>query len=453
MEKELRVLSPVSILGYGIPTESLRNGVARQPHVIGVDAGSTDMGAYFLATGHPYMNRSAVKRDARLLLEAQRDTGAVLIMGSVGGAGSNSHVDNMVEIIRETAAELDLHFPLARIYSEIDRKLVEAAMHEGRVRPLTGAPQVTPEEIDKISGPIVAQMGVDPIIAALDAGAKVVVAGRACDEAIFAAPGRRAGFPYPLALHMGKLLECGAACAAPRTGRDSVFAYLREDHFVIEPLNPSRRVTPQSLAAHMMHEVEHPFLHREVLGTLDLSGVEFEPALERGTRVSGSRFTPARTPTIKLEAATLAGYRSFVLGGMRDPILIQQLDQVLDGVRARAAEISEVPRDRYTLTYRVYGRNGVMGDLESVSTITSHEIALVADVVACTQDEAHAVCDIVFNGLLAFPYKGSIATTGNFACPFSPEVQDFGPVFRFLLFHVMEVADPTEHFPMELVKI
>lgn len=453
MDQELRFVSPVSILGYGIPKESLKNAVARRPHIIGVDAGSTDIGAYFLGTGHPYMNRSAVKRDTRLLLEAQRETGAVIVMGSVGGAGSNSHVDNMVEIVREVAAELGVHFPLARIYSEIEPSTVKDAIWQGRVRPLTGAPNLVAADIDKVAGPIVAQMGVDPIIAALDAGAKVVVAGRACDEAIFAAPGVRAGYPYALALHLGKLLECGAACATPRTGRDSVFAYLRNDHFVLEPLSAARSVTPQSVAAHMMHEVAHPFLHAEVLGTLDLSGVEFAPAMERGTRVSGSRFKRSSIPTIKLEGANLVGYRSFVFGGVRDPILIEQIDELLEGVRSRAATIAEVPPECYSLTYHVYGRNGVMGDLETVTKITSHEIAVVADVVASTQEQAHAVCDIVFNGLLAYPYKGSIATTGNFACPFSPEVQDFGPVYRFLLYHVMEVADASQHFPIKLEHI
>ena len=45
---ELRVLSPTAILGYGYPRQSLDEGMRREPHVIAVDAGSTDGGPYYL---------------------------------------------------------------------------------------------------------------------------------------------------------------------------------------------------------------------------------------------------------------------------------------------------------------------------------------------------------------------------------------------------------------------
>jgi len=39
---EIRILSPTAILGYGFPESSFRAGLAREPHLIAVDAGSTD---------------------------------------------------------------------------------------------------------------------------------------------------------------------------------------------------------------------------------------------------------------------------------------------------------------------------------------------------------------------------------------------------------------------------
>ena len=45
---EIRVLSPTAILGYGFPEESFIEGMRRKPHVIAVDAGSTDPGPYYL---------------------------------------------------------------------------------------------------------------------------------------------------------------------------------------------------------------------------------------------------------------------------------------------------------------------------------------------------------------------------------------------------------------------
>ena len=42
--KEIRLLSTSAILGYGFPEASLQAGMARAPHVIGVDGGSVDPG-------------------------------------------------------------------------------------------------------------------------------------------------------------------------------------------------------------------------------------------------------------------------------------------------------------------------------------------------------------------------------------------------------------------------
>ena len=65
-----RVLAPTAILGYGFPVLSLREGMRLSPHVIAVDAGSTDPGPYYLGAGEAFTDRAAVKRDLRLLVEA-----------------------------------------------------------------------------------------------------------------------------------------------------------------------------------------------------------------------------------------------------------------------------------------------------------------------------------------------------------------------------------------------
>ena len=42
--EEYRLLSTSGLLGYGFPEASLDAGMAREPHMIGVDGGSTDPG-------------------------------------------------------------------------------------------------------------------------------------------------------------------------------------------------------------------------------------------------------------------------------------------------------------------------------------------------------------------------------------------------------------------------
>ena len=73
---------------------------------------------------------------------------------------------------------------------------------------------LTDELIDRC-GPICAQMGAEPIIRALDEGAEVILAGRACDDAIFAAMPMLKGMDAGLAFHMGKILECAGISAVP----------------------------------------------------------------------------------------------------------------------------------------------------------------------------------------------------------------------------------------------
>ena len=68
MTDEFRVLSPTAILGYGFPESSFRKGMERKPHLIAVDAGSTDPGPYYLGAGKAFTNRAFVKRDLRYML-------------------------------------------------------------------------------------------------------------------------------------------------------------------------------------------------------------------------------------------------------------------------------------------------------------------------------------------------------------------------------------------------
>ena len=67
---------------------------------------------------------------------------------------------------------------------------------------------------------IVGQIGTDPYIAAFEAGAQVVIAGRSCDTAIYAALPIWRGFDPGLALHMSKIMECGAQCGIPLAPND-----------------------------------------------------------------------------------------------------------------------------------------------------------------------------------------------------------------------------------------
>ena len=55
---------PAGVLGWGISADEIEAGLALSPHAIAIDAGSTDSGPAYLATGRSKYGRQSVKRDS-----------------------------------------------------------------------------------------------------------------------------------------------------------------------------------------------------------------------------------------------------------------------------------------------------------------------------------------------------------------------------------------------------
>ena len=172
---EMRVFSATGVIGYGYLESSLKAGMARNPHFLGGDAGSTDLGPYYLGAGESFTSRPMVKRDIRLMLLAAREKRIPLLIGSAGSAGGEPHLQWGHEIIREIAREDGLHFRLALIHSEQDKAFIKARLAEGKVRPLGPVPALTAEDVDRAER-IVGMMGAEPYQKALEMGADVVLA-------------------------------------------------------------------------------------------------------------------------------------------------------------------------------------------------------------------------------------------------------------------------------------
>ncbi len=93
-------------------------------------------------------------------------------------------------------------------------------------------------------------MGTEAFCRALQADADVVIAGRACDTAIFAAVPALLGCAMGPAMHMAKIIECASLCCVPG-GRDPILATLEGDSFVLESMDPERRATAMSVVARL----------------------------------------------------------------------------------------------------------------------------------------------------------------------------------------------------------
>lgn len=450
--KEYRILSPTAILGYGFPEASFLRGMEQEPHLIAVDAGSTDPGPYYLGSGKPFTDRVGVKSDLRAMLTHGVRRGIPVVIGTAGGSGARSHVEWCREIVEEIAREEALSFTMGIVYADVDPETVVQAIRNGRVTPLDGIPALT-EEAVRACPRIVAQMGVEPIMRMRRAGCDVILAGRAYDPACFAALPIMEGYDPALATHLGKILECAAIAADPGSGSDSVLGILREDSFVLRALSPERRFTAQSTAAHTLYEKSDPCHLPGPGGSLDLSRVTFTEVGSGEVEVRGTRFVPTHPYAVKLEGAAPVGYRTISIAGSHDPVMIGSIDTVAAQVKARVDELLRREAVQGRVFFHIYGKDGVMGHLEQTRGAAPHELGIVMEVLAPTQAEANTICSITRSTFLHYGYAGRISTAGNLAFPFSPSDIPMGAAYEFSIYHLMEVADADTMFAGEIVTV
>lgn len=454
--EEIRVLSPTGVCGSGFLESSFEQALSQRPHFIGCDCGSTDPGPAYLGSGHTAFPKAAVRRDLAIMLRGARRAGIPLLLGSAGTAGADKQVAWLQEMIEEIAAEDGLRFRLATIHSEPGKSYLKRRLREGRIKPLHPAPEFDEATIER-SAHIVGMMGAEPFMRALEAGADVIVAGRASDTAIFAALPLMRGVPAGIAWHAAKILECGAAAVVSRKTPDCMFAWLGPDHFVVQAPDPTLRCTPQSIASHSLYENADPFRLVECSGTLDLTHSRYEAVDERTVRVSGSAFIPAGRYTVKLEGAELVGYQSVLIGSIRDPFIIRQIDdwskRLMEKIHSRIAMVygERLKRDDYMVNLRIYGKNGTMGPLEPVKEIRSHELCLVFEATAKTQETANSIGGIIRHQALHLPIPEWSGLITGVACPYN--YMERGAVYRFNVNHVVEPDEPCEMFPMETSEI
>ena len=117
-----------------------------------------------------------------------------------------------------------------------------------------------------------------------------------------------------------------------------MFARIGQGYFVMDPPNPEYRCTPVSVAAHTFYETGSPVHLYEPSGMVDTSTAVYEAESDRVVRVTGSSFIPAKTYTIKLEGAEKVGYQAICVAGVRDPVLIGQIDSWLDVLREKVKQ-------------------------------------------------------------------------------------------------------------------
>lgn len=452
--KGLKCLAASGQLGYGIPKKAFLRGVQKKPDYIGVDMGSTDPGPHYLGSGKCACSDIGIKGDLDLVLSAALDLSVPLLIGSAGTAGAKPQVLKVVDMVKEIALEKNYKFKLAVIFSDIEKNIIKQGLTEGKVSPLTENVGPLTEDLIKDSTNIVAQLGVEPFVKALQEKADVIIAGRACDTSMFAAYPIMKGYDRGLAIHMAKIVECTSQCADPG-GREAMMGYLFDNYFVVETQKLKSRCTPVSVAAHGLYEQPNPYIMYEPGGMLNLKDCKYEWYSDTTTKVSGSKWITSENYTLKLEGAKKTGYRAISLGGVRDPIMISQIKEVCK--RIEEIVISLLSDHEYNVDYkikfRVYGADGVMEETEPNPEFIPQEMFIVTDVVAKNEDLARAACGMAKQYLLHYYYPGILATGGNLAIPFAPDVIQVGEVYEFTLYHLLSINNPLDYCKIEYIDV
>lgn len=441
----IKILVPTGQLGAGARAEEIAYGIAQGAHAIATDAGSTDSGAAYLALGISKNSRGAVKRDLTLLMKAGAEAGIPLIIGTSGQAGADQNVDWTRDIVVEVAGELGLTPRIALLYSQQDKADLKARNAAGKISPLAPLGPLTDATIDACDR-IVAAMGPEPYMAALQAGADIILGGRTTDTAVLACFPLLHGAPAGPSWHAAKIAECGAQCTAVRTNGAGVLISIDAHGFEVEPLNVDNRCTPESVSAHMLYENSDPFRLTEPGGVLDVTQAVYTPVSERAVKVTGSVWEP-RPYTLKLEGAAGRRFQTVMLIGIQDPAVLANLDEFHDKLlhalnqRVRRT-IGEAAGD-FHISLRLYGWNAVSGDAPPAGTPPPREVGVLFVATAATQEMASQIAKACNPYFFHFPLFAD-KELPSYAFPFSPADIDRGPVFEFRLNHVVEVDDPME---------
>ena len=212
----------------------------------------------------------------------------------------------------------------------------------------------------------------------------------------------------------------------------------------VTAMSPGQRCTVASVAGHAMYERANPYFEHVAGGTLDMSECRYEQISEKTTRITGARFKPAAEFRVKLEGAGKVGERYVGLVGIRDPYTIAHADEVIAWARQQVRE--RFGDDGYELHYIVYGRDGVMAELEPMKRRPAHELCILVQGVAPTAAMAEEVCMIGTRQMFYARLPDVKGSAGSVAFALD-EVLHASAAYRWTLNHTLRCEHPLELFP------
>jgi len=461
MAKEFNVLS--IICHMAMPAEKAKKE-AEKAFEWGVDAivgqsNSTDWGPYWLGDPDCHMlDRAQVSNNMNVFIKEALDHKVPFAFSLGTPSGSNKHLDECLDDIDKFARENNLHFKIALVRGEVSKDYILNKLKNGekfkRVIDSDRLPEYLSEKDVEEVNRIVAQMGPEPIMKALQMDVDGVITGRALDVGLHMAPLLNAGFDKGTAAHMAKTIECAGVCLDGRQGFTTVYATIGDGYFKITTPNEEDRASIKSVAGHSLFERRNPFREENPGGYLDLMEAVHEQIDDKTVKVSGGKWQPVEPYTVKVEGAKLTGYRCISIVGIREEKLLGQLDSFLETMRKKTDDWLSAKNlkagEDYNLNFRIYGTDGVLGKAEKVKTV-GHEVGLIIEGSGRTQEIANEVVEYTY-GHLAYGYFPGRKSTSNCETPYAPHFYQIPPDYRFNVWHLMPLEDPCEPFDIEVME-
>ncbi|MBO9446872.1 acyclic terpene utilization AtuA family protein [Ruegeria sp. R14_0] len=301
----------------------------------------------------------------------------VKVLSNAGGVNPTA----CAEALRLKSAEFGLDLKIAVVQG--DDLMPRVAEFADRTEMFSGAPMPSEDKIASVN----AYIGAGPIVAALQAGADIVITGRCVDSALtLAACMHHFGWPhdnYDLLVAgslAGHLLECGPQATGGNFTDWELAGDLAQIGYPVaeisaegaiiltKPEGTSGCVTPASVGEQMLYEIGDPqsYILPDVI--CDFSNVQLAQTDPDRVRVTGAR---GRAPTgqLKVSATWADGYRSgvtFLING-RDARKKAEAFAQAGLARARAVLKQMGAPDYRDVSFEAFGGRPSNSDYEEIS--------------------------------------------------------------------------------------
>jgi hypothetical protein len=158
----------------------------------------------------------------------------------------------------------------------------------------------------------------------------------------------------------------------------------------------------------------------------------------------GAKWVPAKELRVKIEGAKKIGERYMGFVGLRDPHIVRNVDAAIEWCKTAVAK--RFGKEQYELYFHVFGKNGVLKELEPVQETKAHE-ARHRCRGSCRRPTSwpRKSPDFAVRMFFLVRIPGVKGTAG--AAATTKKTMKSSPGYMWNINHTVPIDDPMELFP------